>query len=482
LYRRLQQLVAAKETSSMATRYPPGPTINLVRAIRSQIGSQPKKGLLTLLLEMAQTYGDIVCYKVGPLRVYSMNHPDPIREVLSEYADKFEKGDLIKRSTGRLLGNGLFTNDGESWKRQRKLVQPAFHHQRIAAYADVMVNYSLDMLESWQGCDTRDLMDDMMALTMRVVARTLFDADLSGETNRIGEAVSTIVDTVTRKFGSVVPIPEWLPTAANRQEKQAIATMDGIIANLIAGHRASGEDRGDLLSMLLRAQDEDGSQMTDSQLRDEVMTLLISGHETTAIAATWIWYFLSQHPEVEAKLHDELEVVLGGRTPTMHNLAHLPYTDMIVKETLRLYPPATLLPRQASEDVVIGGYTLKKGSTVFISPYVVHHDPRWYPEPERFLPERWANDFEKSIPHYAYLPFGGGPRFCIGTNFAMMEIRLVLATIAQRYRLAVAPGEDVRPGAMLTLRPQNGLRMMLHPRTAAVNVERRKPVAENALG
>lgn len=449
--------------------YPPGPKTNVVSAIWSQFRPDPDRQPMKDLVKMARTYGDIVYYKAGPFRIYFIHHPDHIHEVLVGQNEKFGKGDLAKRPLKRLLGNGLFTNDGESWKRQRKLAQPAFHHHRIAAYADVMVDYTLRAVDKWEDGDSHEVLNDMAALTLNIVAKTLFDADMQENASTFTQKLEIVVDAVTNKFNAVIPIPDFIPTPGNQREKREIDALDSIMGSIIAEHRESGEDRGDLLSMLMLARDEEtGEGMSDKQLRDECMTLLVAGHETTANAMAWVWYLLAKHPEAEARLHEEVDTALGGRPATVNDLPNLPYTDMILKETLRMYPPAPFFTREVFQDVTIGGYPLKKGSTVIISPYVVGHDPRWYPEPDRFLPERWANDFEKTIPRYAYLPFGGGPRICIGNNFAQMEARLVMATVAQRWRFLLAPGQEVRPGSMLTLRPKDALPMQVARRAVRV--------------
>jgi cytochrome P450 len=273
-------------------------------------------------------------------------------------------------------------------------------------------------------------------------------------------------------------IPEWLPTPGNRLRRAAVRALDEIVLGLIDERRASGEDRGDLLSMLMQARDDAGQGMTDQQLRDEAATLVLAGHETTANALTWTWYLLAQHPEVEARLHAELDVVLGGRPPTVEDLRRLPYTDMVIKESMRLYPPIPSFGRQAVEASEIGGYPVPKGLIILLSPNVMHHDPRWYPEPDLFRPERFSKENEQLLPGYAYLPFSSGPRVCIGNSFAAMEAVLVLATIAQRYRLRLVPGHPVVPQATLTLRPKHGMRMVLEPRATAA--QRASPAPERA--
>jgi cytochrome P450 len=308
---------------------------------------------------------------------------------------------------------------------------------------------------------------------MRIIAKTLFDAEMEADVNEISESVTTILKRTDERFNQVPTLPYWLPTRANRELRSAIARLDAVIQRFVDERRRTGEDKGDLLSMLLAAQDDDGGGMTDRQVRDEAMTLFGAGHETTAVALTWTFYLLSQHPEIEARLHEEIDRVLAERLPTLADLAHLSYTEMVIKEALRLYPPAWGTSREPIQDVAIGGYPVKKGATVFINIYGMHRDARFFPSPEVFDPERFSPEREKNIPKYAYLPFGMGPRVCIGNAFAMMEARLVLATIAQRVRLRLVPGHEVKPARMFTLRPKFGMKMIVEQR------ERVTPTAES---
>jgi cytochrome P450 len=433
---------------------------------------------LDYLTDLKNTYGDVVRMRYGPFPLYMLYHPDDVHEVLVKQAAKFYKPRLTKSVFNRFLGNGLIVSDGDFWKRQRKLAQPAFHARRIESYAQVMVDYAQRMLDGWQDGQTRDIDQEMMKLTMSIVARTLFDADVSGDAEAVGRAMTVIQQIANQQFNSVIPpLPEWIPTTQNRRERQAVEALDRVLARIVNERRASGEDTGDLLSMLLLAEDENGERMTDQQVRDEAMTLFLAGHETTSNALTWTWYLLSQHPEIETKLHDELTIVLGGRAPTLNDLPQLKYTEMVVKESMRLYPPAWGISREPLEDVEIGGYTLEKGKPVFIVPYVQHRDSRWFDEPERFLPERWEEGFEERLPRYAYMPFGGGPRVCIGNSFAMMEARLLLATIAQHVRLSLRPGYKVEPEPMITLRVKGGLPMTLHARSKVDSTRREAETA-----
>jgi len=339
-----------------------------------------------------------------------------------------------------------------------------------------MVRYAERMLETWRDGEERDIHQEMMRLTLQIVAKTLFDADVENDAREVGRALQVVMD-LNSNFRRLVMTPPWLPTRHNVRAFFAVRRLNKIIYRIIAERRASGRDTGDLLSMLLAAQDEDGSQMTDQQLRDEVITLFLAGHETTAIALSWTWWLLAQHPHAEAKLQTELGAVLGGRAPSVEDLPRLSYLDRVLTESMRLYPPAWGMARLAMDDVEIGGYHIPKGAGVSLAQWVVHRDPRWYDEPEEFRPERWENDLVKHLPRFAYFPFGGGPRMCIGNNFALMEAALLLATIAQRFRLRIVPGRPVVPLPSITLRPRYGIRMALEARQTAM---RASPAGANS--
>ncbi|MDW8291929.1 MAG: cytochrome P450 [Anaerolineae bacterium] len=411
------------------------------------------------LLHLAREYGDFVQFDFGPFRTYFINHPDLLHHVLVSDASRYYKTRITKAVLRPLLGEGLLISDGDLWKRQRRLLQPAFHAARIAAYAETMVQCTLEAMHTWQPGEQRRVDHDMMTLTLEIVIRTLFGEALSPEErDAVGHAVDVGQRHVGAMFKTLFRLPTWLPTPANRELKRAVQVIDQLIARFVARYRQSKHDRGDLLSMMLSAVDETG-QMTDVQARDEAFTLIVAGHETTANTLSWAWYLLAKHPRVEARLHDELDRVLGRRAPTVDDLPRLPYTEAVVKETLRLYPAAYVTAREPIADVELGGHRIPKGRTILIAPYTVHRDPRWYEQPETFMPERWLGDLEKHLPRLAYLPFGAGPRVCIGNAFAMMEARLILATVAQRFRFVLAPGQRVEPEPMVTLRPRGGLCM-----------------------
>jgi cytochrome P450 len=363
----------------------------------------------------------------------------------------------------------LLTSEGDFWLRQRRLAQPAFHRARIATYASTMVEYTERLLHEWQDGEERDLHKEMMRVTLQIVGKTLFDADVERDAQDIGKSLEMLLE-IGADFRRTLFIPHWLPTPTNLRLERAIRQIEKVLYRIIAEKRASGRDAGDLLSMLLAAQDEDGSRMTDKQLRDEAITLFLAGHETTANTLSWTWWLLAQNPAVEAKLHAELRSVLGGRSPSLEDLPKLVYTNHIITESMRLYPPAWGTARTAIEDHEIAGYSVPKGSGVSFAQWTVHRDARWYDAPEEFRPERWEGDLLKRLPRFAYFPFGGGPRQCIGNTFALMEAALILATIAQQYRFRLVEGHAVVPLASITLRPRYGIRAVLEARPAKSRV------------
>jgi cytochrome P450 len=415
---------------------------------------------LNFLLRCRHEYGDVVYHGAFGMNFYLFSHPDLIEYVLVTNNRNFikDRGWRI-RPLRKLFGNGLLTSEGEFWIRQRRLAQPAFHRERIAAYGEVMVESTERMISDWQAGEIRDIHQDMMRLTLEIVVKTLFGADTSVEARDVGAAM----DVLARHFSSqsVYILPGFLPTPGRIRLELALRKLDRIINQIIRMRRESRREDHDLLSLLLQAQDDDGSRMTDQQLRDEVMTLFLAGHETTALALSWTWYLLGQHPEVERKLVAELKAALNGHSPAVADLPRLPYVEMVVKESMRLYPPAWIIGREAVSGFKINGYSIPAGAQVSMSPWLMHRDPRYFDRPEEFLPERWASELIKQLPKYAYFPFGGGPRLCIGNSFAMMEAILILATIIQRFHLDLAPGQTVKPMPSITLRPKNGVKVIV---------------------
>ncbi len=459
-------------------KLPPGPPAakNMIDQIR--LISQFSRDMLGTFDKWRAQYGDIYKLTFGNTHQFIISNPDAIHEVAVTQAAKFHKDPGYtdtKVGLARFLGNGLLTSDGEFWRRQRKLAAPAFHTKRINAYAETMVDYTLDMLDGWRDGVRLDVHREMNRLTMLVVAKTLFDADVSGDIERVSRAVNAL-----QEFGGPGGelLPPWIPTPKELRGRRGRRDLDEIIYRIINERRATRDDRGDLLSMLLLAEDENGEHMTDDQARDEVVTIFLAGHETTSNALTWTWYLLAQHPQVAARLHAELDAVLGGRAPTLADLEKLPYTEMVLKESMRLYPPAWSFGRMAIEDTRIGGYDVPKGSIIGLMSIFAHRDPRYWDKPEQFWPERFHTDNEAAINKRAYIPFGGGPRICIGNSFAMMEARLLLATIASQYTLALAPGQRVEALPRITLNPKNGIPMTLLRRTPQPTAE---PLLEAAL-
>ena len=412
----------------------------------------------------AREYGDVVETRMGPYRILLIYHPDAIEELLVTRSRDFVKSPGV-RFLRPLLGDGLLLSEGDTWLRQRRLVQPAFHRQRVAGYGDVMSAFAERHVADWKNGDVLEVHGEMMALTQAIVGKTLFDADVSGDAHEVGQAARVLAEDFGARLASFRLMPYWLPTPRNLRSRRAVRRLDQIIHRIIAERRASAEDRGDLLSMLLHAQDaDDGSRMTARQVRDEAMTMFLAGHETTAVALSWTWYLLAQHPAAEACLADELREVLGGRAPAVADLPRLKYAGMAVTESMRLYPPAYAIGRQAARATEIAGHAVASGD-IFIAPaWVVHRDRRWFEEPEAFRPERWAGDLAQRLPRFAYFPFGGGPRQCIGNSFAQMEAVLLLAAIAQRFRLSLVPGQRITPTPYVTLRPEPGIRMLVDRR------------------
>jgi len=391
-------------------------------------------------------------------------HPDAIEELLVARHRDFIKSPGV-RLLQPLVGEGLFLAEGESWLRQRRLLQPAFHRQRIVGYGEVMAALADRHLAGWKPGEVVEIHGEMMALTMAIVAKTLLDADVSGDAHEAIQAANVLMADFGARLQSFNVIPFWMPTPRNVRSRRAIRRLDTLILRIIADRRARGGDRGDLLSMLLDAQDaDDGSRMTSRQVRDEVITMFLAGHETTAVALSWIWYLLATHPEVEARLAGELRDVLAGRAPAVADLPRLRYAAMVVTESMRLYPPAYGLGRQAALPTEIAAQPVAAGDIVIAPTWVVHRDPRWFDEPLAFRPERWAGDLAQRLPRFAYLPFGGGPRQCIGNSFAQMEAVLLLAAIAARFRLALLPGQRIVPRPYVTIRPEPGIRVQLSAR------------------
>jgi cytochrome P450 len=435
---------------------PPGPKSHFLIGNILEINTDP----LSFFSQCARSYGNVVRFGFGPNPSYMLNHPDLVEQVLVTQYPNFVKSSVYRRGL-RILGNGLLTSEGDFWQRQRRLCQPAFHQERIAAYGQVMVTYANRLLDQCSDGQVRDVHQDMMQLTAAIAAKTLLDEDITTKAEGVQDAIQAVMD-FNAQLSNQYFVPAWLPTKSNLRYSKAIKQLDTLIYGIIDQRRSSGKDTGDLLSLLLMVRDEtDGTQMTNQQVRDEAMTLFLAGHETTALALTWTWFLLSQHPLVEAKLQEELNTVLSGRTPTVADLPRLRYTEQVVKESMRLYPPLWGMSRVALNNCELGGYQVKAGTTVFLFQWVIHRDSRFFDNPEIFNPDRWADNLQKRLPTFAYFPFGGGPRICIGKAFAQMEAVLLLASIAQKFRLILPPDQNVVPQPSLSLRPKDGLKMLL---------------------
>lgn len=419
-----------------------------------------------------RTYGDLVQLRLGPLGAYLVSNPALAEDILIHQKDTFSK---IYRPDGKpvglqlALGRGLLTNPDEtSWLTQRRMMQPMFHRKRIAALGDKMTDAGGRMLQRWAALGDGgqiELNHEMMLVTMDIISRTMFSSDVMAEAHQVGAAVTTTAQFVARRMQSAIRLPLALPTPANQRYKHARRTMDTMVYGIINERRATGAQYGDLLDMLLEARDEDtGLGMTDEQIRDEVTTIFGAGHETTANALTWTWYLLAQHPAVLAKLQAEVDAVLEGRPPTADDVPRLTYTAQVFQEALRVYPSVPLIPRLVSATTLLGEYVVAPRHLVFIAVYNIHHHPDFWHNPDVFDPERFTPEAEKGRHRMAFMPFGGGPRLCIGNHFALMEGALLLAIMAQHYTLRLVPGQVIEPHFAVTLRPKNGMKMTLHRR------------------
>ena len=424
------------------------------------LGNNP----LGFLTDCGRNYGDIVPLQLGLTPACLIVNPDYIEQILKD------RNSFIKsrgfRALKTLLGEGLLTNEGESWFRQRRLAQPVFHQKKINGYGKTMVEYSEAITENWVDGEIRDVHVEMMSLTLKIVMKCIFNQDVGeGEAKNVAHALDVAMNWFESKRKQNFLIWEWFPRPENIRYRNAISKMDESIYSLIQQKRQSNEDGKDLLSMLMQARDEDdNSQMSDCQLRDEVATLMLAGHETTANALSWTWMLLAQNPQVEAKLWDELKTVLGGRLPTIEDLPQLQYANMVIKESMRLYPPVAIFGREAVEDYQLDGYEIPSGCVVMLSQWVMHRHPKYFDNSEEFIPERWENDLEKRLPRGVYIPFGDGPRICIGKGFALMEAVLILATVAQKYKLKLVEDHPIVPQPSITLRPEHGIKVEITKR------------------
>jgi cytochrome P450 len=423
--------------------------------------------ILGALTQVRDEYGDFVRTRL-PLHIYFVYDPRAIEEILLKKADTFRK-DYTSRLLSRVVGNGLLLSEGETWRRQRRLVQPAFHHQQLQSYAALMVGAIERAMAGWRGGEGRDVHADMMGVTLDIVAQSLFGTDVSAAASDIGRIIGELMEEFGRVLGLKARFqpPAWVPTPTNLRLRRTKRRLDALILGIIEARKQSQDARDDLLSLLIHARDEGGGQMTDDQVRDEAIILFLAGHETTALALTYALYLLATHPDAQARLGDELQRVLGGRSPGLGDLDKLAFTEAVILESMRLYPPAWGIARESTAPVEIAGYAFPKGATFVMSTWAVHRDPRIFDDPTAFKPDRWQGDLQKRLPRFAYFPFGGGPRVCIGNRFAMMEAKLVLASAAQRFRFEPTPETAVRLFPSVTLRPRGGVRLRIIERKSA---------------
>jgi cytochrome P450 len=451
---------------------PPDPP--LVRS-RHVLGQLPKLAAdpLTFLVKAAREYGDVSRFRLAHLRAHLVASPDGIRHVLQENHKNYNKQTPGFEALRLILGNGLLTSEGDFWLRQRRIAQPAFHKEKIAKLAERMTQAAIDLAESWaapaRDGKPIDVARQMMRVTLRIVGETLLSSDVTKNAEAVGDAISFIIEDANSRITSILDLPPSVPTRRNRRFKREMGTLDEVVLRTIAERRAApgqelpGASPSDLLTMLMEAKDEEtGEQMSDAQLRDEVMTMFLAGHETTANLLTWTFYLLSKNPGVQRELARELHEVLGGEPARLEHAPALRYTKMVLNETMRLYPPAWVVARRAIGEDVVGSYRIAAGSIVFMSPYVTQRHPGLWDNPEGFDPERFRTEKDGERPRFAFFPFGGGPHLCIGNSFAMLEAQILLATLAQKFRLDLVPGLPVVPEPLITLRPRGGMRMTVH--------------------
>lgn len=433
---------------------------------------QMAKDPLAFFRSLTEKSDGIIEFRLPRVSPTLVTDPHLIQKILINQTDDFRKSDRDIRIMGALLGNGLVTNvPNADHKIQRKLIQPGFHFRRIQAYADTMIDYSARYIDSWGEGGIRDVSDDMFKLTMYIVSKTLFDTnmeDMESGSDSIGKAIHEFQHLSNKRFNQIFLSPEWLPTPKNIKVNKIKTILHQTISNMIEGRRnpdGSIDDTGDLMSMLLNAKYDDGSHMSTEQVMDELLTLFVAGHETTSNTLTWTLYLLAKHPEIQRTLHQELDQELSADQPSFENLETLRYTEMVIKESMRILPSVwTITVRQANTDTEVGDYMFPQDKPVFISPFANHHNPRYFPQPERFDPERFSADNEKKLPRFAYIPFGAGPRVCIGNSFAMMEAKIIIASILQHYEVSLCPEQAIETQPQITLSNKGGMKLNIKKR------------------
>jgi cytochrome P450 len=443
---------------------PPGPsTLNPLGFL-----GPVRQDVISFLGRVAAEYGDVAGFRVGPMRVVLVNHPDYINDVLVTSQRNFVKGRPLELAKN-LLGEGLLTSDGEVHRRQRRMVQPAFHQAKIESYGKVMTDYASRVDSGWRDGETVDIMQEMMRMALGISGRTMLNTDVDADAGKIANAMTSAMSLFDRLSIPLIQVLLRLPLPSSLRFHRARRTLDATVYQIIRARRSDGRDDGDLLSMLMDVRDEqgDGGGMSDRELRDQALIFLLAAYDTTALALTWTWYLLSQNPAAEARLHAELAAVLDGRIPAIADIPRLKYTHAVFAEAMRLFPPGYVLARRALADFHVGGFFIRRGTTILVSPYLIHRDPRFYDQPETFRPERWACPTSDARPKFCYFPFGGGARTCVGESFSWTEGVLVLATLAQRWKFRLAPGQPVAYLPLLNLRPKYGMRLTLERRAAS---------------
>jgi cytochrome P450 len=436
------------------------------------LGNLPEfaRDSLKFITRLQQEHGDVAGFSLMGNKGVLVSNPQDIETVLLETGKRYGKGDP-SYALKTILGNGLVTSEGEFWKRQRKLVAPAFHHQSIKQYADQMVEYAEDMTKTWQDGAVRDIHQDMMTLTQRIIMKVLFDADVLDNASEASQAFYAMMQAIGAEMNGLDAIlPEFIPTPSRNQMVQGVNYINGLLMEIIKTRRFEGSEKHDLLTLLMAARDDDGQPMSTEQLLDEIRTLYLAGHETTATTLSWTWALLSRNVDIYDRLETEIGTVLNGRAPRAEDVQNLTYCNAVIKEVLRCYPVAWITRRTALEDVIIGDYRIAKGTWIWLSPWVVHHDARWYADPDSFIPERWLKDKSELPPRECYIPFGGGPHICIGNGLAMMEAVLLMATFLRHYHVSVLPEHPVEIALTGTLRPKFGLQSKFIERNISSSV------------
>jgi cytochrome P450 len=438
---------------------PPGP------ASHGLLGDLPqfRRDPLAFFTHLADTYGDVARYRVAHLTPYLLSSPESIESVLVNQPERFHKGRAF-RAGRALVGNGLLTSEGEDWRRQRQLIQPAFHAQRVGSYSATITALGQEFIEGWDEGGTRDVARDLGGLTLRIAAATLFGVRLDVQVGEARQALRVFLEEFRNQVDGASLLPDWVPTRGRLRLGTAVRRLERLLTDILAAHRASPGAEDTLLARLLAARDTSGQGLSERQLRDEVMTLILAGHETTAVALTWTLYLVAGDPRIQVRLFEEIQAELGDRLPAAEDVERLPLAEKVVKESLRLYPPVWAISRVAAQNCIVGGYSVAAGQSIGMSQWVMHHQVRYFAEPHRFSPDRWTEAFQHSLPRFAYFPFGGGPRACVGASFATMELVLLLAMIVQRFRLSLPAQSDVRLWPSLTLQPRDGLWLHITPR------------------